>query len=158
MSYLTFWLSLPIRSSPHMVVHARGTHVESDALPNGDGRRLLHPDTGDWLMYREPMTASGFSPLNQIIPSNIRRPDAGMVGEYRPAWSTRNDANRQSRPDVHHDASKQHHRAGRQDRNALWRYARSTLTACSSSIDKPRRSLSTVTTSTCDDRLCARGS
>src|SRR6266853_4332868 len=72
-SYLTFWLSLPVALFAAHGVHAQGTHVESTPYPTVTDERLLHPDTGDWLMYRRTYDGFGFSPLKQIIPSNIRR-------------------------------------------------------------------------------------
>jgi len=41
--------------------------------PTVTNDRLEHPDAGDWLMYRRTYDGSGFSPLKQITPSNIRR-------------------------------------------------------------------------------------
>src|SRR5690242_897652 len=43
------------------------------AYPTVTASRLEHPDAGDWLMYRRTYDGSGFSPLKQITPSNIRR-------------------------------------------------------------------------------------
>ncbi len=45
--------------------------------------RLLHPDDGDWLMYRRTYDGSGFSPLGQITPKNI--------GDLSLAWSLNTD-------------------------------------------------------------------
>src|SRR5467141_4026304 len=72
-SYLTFWLSLPIAFFAAHGVHAQGVRVESTPYPTVTDERLLHPDTGDWLMYRRTYDGFGFSPLKQITPSNIRR-------------------------------------------------------------------------------------
>ena len=47
--------------------------AESTAYPTVTDDRLLHPDAGDWLMYRRTYDGSGFSPLKQITPSNIRK-------------------------------------------------------------------------------------
>src|SRR6201988_4253305 len=72
-SYLTFWLSLPIALFAAHGVHAQGVQVESTPYPTVTDERLLHPDTDDWLMYRRTYDGFGFSPLKQITPSNIRR-------------------------------------------------------------------------------------
>jgi len=40
---------------------------------------LLHPDNGDWLMWRRTYDGFGFSPLDQITKAN--------VGDLRVAWS-----------------------------------------------------------------------
>jgi alcohol dehydrogenase (cytochrome c) len=48
-------------------------HAESTAYPTVSDARLEHPDDGDWLMYRRTYDGSGFSPLKQITPNNIRR-------------------------------------------------------------------------------------
>jgi len=36
-------------------------HAESTAYPTVTDDRLLHPDAGDWLMYRRTYDGSGFS-------------------------------------------------------------------------------------------------
>jgi alcohol dehydrogenase (cytochrome c) len=72
-SYLRFWLSLPIALFAALGVHAQGVHVESTPYPTVTDERLLHPDTGDWLMYRRTYDGLGFSPLKQITPGNVRR-------------------------------------------------------------------------------------
>jgi alcohol dehydrogenase (cytochrome c) len=72
-SYLTFWLSLLIALFATHGVHAQGVHVESTPYPTVTDERLQHPDAGDWLMYRRTYDGSGFSPLKQITPRNIRR-------------------------------------------------------------------------------------
>src|SRR4029077_18038398 len=72
-SYLTFWLSLPIALFAARSVHAQGVHVESTPYPTVTDERLQQPDAGDWLMYRRTYDGFGFSPLKQITPSNIRR-------------------------------------------------------------------------------------
>ncbi len=71
--YLTFWLGLPIALFAAHGVHAQGVHVESTPYPTVTDERLQHPEAGDWLMYRRTYDGSGFSPLKQITPSNIRR-------------------------------------------------------------------------------------
>jgi glucose dehydrogenase len=48
-------------------------HAESTAYPTVTDDRLLHPDAGDWLMYRRTYDGSGFSPLKEITPSNIHK-------------------------------------------------------------------------------------
>ena len=52
---------------------AQALHAESTAYPTVTDDRLLHPDAGDWLMYRRTYDGSGFSPLKQITPSNIHK-------------------------------------------------------------------------------------
>src|SRR6266446_1108080 len=48
------------------------SHAQPAAYPTVTDDRLEHPDAGDWLMYRRTYDGSGFSPLKQITPSNIR--------------------------------------------------------------------------------------
>jgi alcohol dehydrogenase (cytochrome c) len=48
-------------------------HAGSEPYRTVSDARLEHPDDGDWLMYRRTYDGSGFSPLKQITPSNIRR-------------------------------------------------------------------------------------
>src|ERR1700740_3750227 len=81
--YLTFWLSLPIVLLAAHGVHAQGVHVESTPYPTVTDERLLHPDAGDWLMYRRTYDGSGFTPLHQITPSKI----CGLTF----AWAMRTD-------------------------------------------------------------------
>src|SRR6266853_4645044 len=71
--YLTFLLSLPIALFAAHGVHAQGVHAESTPYPTVTDERLDHPEAGDWLMYRRTYDGFGYSPLNQITPSNIRR-------------------------------------------------------------------------------------
>ena len=52
---------------------AQALHAASTPYPTVTDDRLLHPDAGDWLMYRRTYDGSGFSPLKQITPSNIRK-------------------------------------------------------------------------------------
>ena len=61
-SYLRFWLSLPIALFAAHGVHAQGVHVESTAYPTVTDERLQHPEAGDWLMYRRTYDGSGFQP------------------------------------------------------------------------------------------------
>ena len=49
-SYLTFWLSLPIALFAAHGVHAQGVHVESNPYPTVTDERLRQPDDGDWLI------------------------------------------------------------------------------------------------------------
>src|SRR5260370_662037 len=49
------------------------SHAQPAAYPTVTDDRLEHPDAGDWLMYPRTYDGSGFSPLKQITPSNIRR-------------------------------------------------------------------------------------
>ena len=109
-SYLKFSLSLPIALLAAQSAIAQGAHVDVKPYPRVTDERLEHPDAGDWLMYRRTYDGSGYSPLNQINAEQHWPTDAGLVGEHRPPWRPRNDGDRQSRPDIHHDASKQHHR------------------------------------------------
>ncbi|HET9308680.1 MAG TPA: PQQ-dependent dehydrogenase, methanol/ethanol family [Candidatus Sulfotelmatobacter sp.] len=73
MSYLKFWLGLPIVLFAAYSVHAQGVHVDSTAYPTVTDERLQHPDAGDWLMYRRTYDGWGFSPLKEITPSNIQK-------------------------------------------------------------------------------------
>src|SRR5258707_1262976 len=72
-SYLTFLLSLPIALFAAQGAFAQGAHVDAKPYSKVTDERLEHPDAGDWLMYRRTYDGSGYSPLNQITPSNIRR-------------------------------------------------------------------------------------
>ena len=72
-SYLKFWLGLPIALFAAYNVHAQGAPVESTAYPTVTDERLQHPEAGDWLMYRRTYDGWGFSPLKQITPSNIHQ-------------------------------------------------------------------------------------
>jgi len=113
-SYLTFWLVLPIAFFAAHGVHAQSVHVESTAYPSVTDERLQHPEAGDWLMYRRTYDGWGFSPLKEITSSNIQK--LSLVWSMS-TWRSRNDGDRQSRAYVHNDASKRHHRARGQDRN-----------------------------------------
>ena len=87
-SYLTFWLSLPIALFAAHGVHAQGARVESTPYPTVTDERLQHPDAGDWLMYRRTYDGWGFSPLKEITSSNIHKltqhsqANAGLVDEH----------------------------------------------------------------------------
>jgi len=48
------------------------SHAQPATYPTVTDDRLEHSDAGDWLMYRRTYDGSGFSPLKQIRPSNIR--------------------------------------------------------------------------------------
>src|ERR1700747_841463 len=67
LSYLTFLLSLPLA-----LLAAQGLDVRSTPYTTVTDERLLHPDAGDWLMYRRTYDGWGFSPLKQITSSNIQ--------------------------------------------------------------------------------------
>jgi alcohol dehydrogenase (cytochrome c) len=64
--FLTFLLSLPLA-----LLAAQGVDVRSTPYATVTDERLLHPDAGDWLMYRRRYDGSGFSPLKEITSSNI---------------------------------------------------------------------------------------
>jgi hypothetical protein len=64
-------------------VHAQSVQVESTPYPSVTDERLLHPEAGDWLMYRRTYDGWGFSPLKQITSSNIQK--------LSPAWSMSTD-------------------------------------------------------------------
>src|SRR6266478_462773 len=51
----------------------QAANVDAKPYPKVTDERLEHPEAGDWLMYRRTYDGFGFSPLKQIIPSNIRR-------------------------------------------------------------------------------------
>src|SRR6266853_2189804 len=72
-SYLKFSLSLPIALLAAQSAFAQGAHVDVKPYPKVTDERLEHPDAGDWLMYRRTYDGSGYSPLNQITPSNIAK-------------------------------------------------------------------------------------
>src|SRR3989441_8492000 len=72
-SYLTFWLSLPIAFFAAHGVHAQSVHVESTPYPTVTDERLQRPEAGDWLMYRRTYDGWGFSPLKEITSSNIHK-------------------------------------------------------------------------------------
>jgi alcohol dehydrogenase (cytochrome c) len=72
-SYLKFSLSLPIALLAVQSALAQGPRIDATPYPKVTDQRLEHPDAGDWLMYRRTYDGSGYSPLNQITPSNIRR-------------------------------------------------------------------------------------
>src|SRR6266852_608727 len=71
--HLKFSLSLPIALFAAQGAFAQGAHVDAKPYSKVTDERLEHPDAGDWLMYRRTYDGSGYSPLNQITPSNIRR-------------------------------------------------------------------------------------
>jgi len=51
----------------------QGANVDAKPYPKVTDERLEHPAAGDWLMYRRTYDGFGFSPLNQITPSNIHQ-------------------------------------------------------------------------------------
>ncbi len=55
------------------LVITQAVGAESKAYPTVTDDRLVHPDPGDWLMYRRTYDGSGFSPLKQITPSNVHK-------------------------------------------------------------------------------------
>src|SRR3989475_11124162 len=66
--YLTFLLSLPLA-----LIAAQGVGVQSTPYATVTDERLMHPEAGDWLMYRRTYDGWGFSPLKQITSSNIQK-------------------------------------------------------------------------------------
>src|SRR5579863_3932826 len=72
-SYLKVSLSLPIALLAVHSAFAQGAHVDVKPYQKVTDERLEHPDAGDWLMYRRTYDGSGYSPLNQITPSNIHQ-------------------------------------------------------------------------------------
>ena len=51
-TYLTLWLALTLALLAAHGMHAQGVPVASTAYPTVTDERLLHPEAGDWLMYR----------------------------------------------------------------------------------------------------------
>src|SRR5260370_7671457 len=72
-TYLKFWLGLPVALFGVYGVQAQGVHVESTPYPTVTDERLQHPEAGDWLMYRRTYDGWGFSPLKEITSSNIQK-------------------------------------------------------------------------------------
>ena len=72
-SYLRFSLSLPIALLAAQSALAQSQRIDATPYPKVTDERLEHPDAGDWLMYRRTYDGSGYSPLNEISPSSIRR-------------------------------------------------------------------------------------
>ena len=66
-------VSLPLHAQP-----ARTADPMKTLRPVTD-EMLLHPDDGDWLMWRRTYDGFGFSPLNQITKAN--------AGDLRVAWA-----------------------------------------------------------------------
>jgi glucose dehydrogenase len=64
---------LPIALLAAQSAFAQGADFDAKRYPKVTDERLEHPDAGDWLMYRRTYDGSGYSPLNQITPSNIRQ-------------------------------------------------------------------------------------
>src|SRR5438132_4902318 len=82
-SYLKLSLSAIITLLAAQSAFTQGVHVDVKPYPKVTDERLEHPDAGDWLMYRRTYDGSGYSPLNQITPSNI--------GRLTLAWSVSTD-------------------------------------------------------------------
>src|SRR5260370_1440581 len=72
-SFLKFWLGLPIALFAAHAVHAQAARVESTPYPTVTDERLQRPEAGDWLMYRRTYDGWGFSPLKEITSSNIHK-------------------------------------------------------------------------------------
>src|SRR5258708_33474986 len=72
-SYFKLSLGLPIALLAAQSAFAQGAHVDAKPYAKVTDERLEHPDAGDWLMDRRTYDGSGYSPLNQITPSNIGR-------------------------------------------------------------------------------------
>src|SRR5258708_35723451 len=51
----------------------QGTSGDAKEYPKVPDERLEHAAAGDWLIYRRTYDGSGYSPLNQITPSNIHQ-------------------------------------------------------------------------------------
>src|SRR5579862_2574165 len=72
-SYLKLSLSAIIALLAAQSGFTQGTNVDVKPYPKVTDERLEHPAAGDWLMYRRTYDGWGFSPLNQITPSNIHQ-------------------------------------------------------------------------------------
>src|SRR6266481_1936689 len=72
-SYFKLSLSLAIALLAAQSAFAQGVNVDAKPYPKVTDERLEHPAAGDWLMYRRTYDGSGYSPLNQITPSNIHQ-------------------------------------------------------------------------------------
>src|SRR5258708_33168429 len=70
-SYLKLSLSAIITLLAAQSAFTQGVNVDAKPYPKVTDERLEHPAAGDWLMYRRTYDGSGYSPLNQITPSNI---------------------------------------------------------------------------------------
>src|SRR5258708_17452900 len=72
-SYLKLSLSAIITLLAAQSAFKQGVNVDAKHYPKVTDERLEHPAAGDWLMYRRTYDGSGYSPLNQITPSNIHQ-------------------------------------------------------------------------------------
>src|SRR5712691_6580422 len=72
-SYLKLSLSAIITLLAAQSAFTQGVNVDAKPYPKVTDERLEHPAAGDWLMYRRTYDGSGYSPLNQITPSNIHQ-------------------------------------------------------------------------------------
>ncbi len=77
-------LSFPLAIFAAQNVLAQNTPDTPAPYPTVTDDRLLHPDAGDWLMYRRTYDGAGFSPLKQITPGNAQK--------LTLAWSMSTDA------------------------------------------------------------------
>jgi len=120
-----------------MVCMLKATHVESTPYPTVTDERLLHPDTAI-ANYRRTYDGFGFSPLNQIIPSNIRRLTLAWLGV--PTWLGAHETTPiVNRGRMFITTLKTTSSRWTPRQNANVRYARSTLTAVPAPSDKSRR-------------------
>ena len=72
-SYLNLLLSAIIPLLAAQSALTQGMNVDATPYPKVTDERLEHPAAGDWLMYRRTYDGSGYTPLNQITPSNIHQ-------------------------------------------------------------------------------------
>src|SRR5258708_24908972 len=70
-SYFKLSLSVIIFLLVAQSAFTQGTNADAKPYPKVTDERLEHPPAGDWLMYRRTYDGFGYSPLNQITPSNI---------------------------------------------------------------------------------------
>src|SRR6266446_883399 len=72
-SYFKLSLSAIITLLAAQSAFTQGANVDAKPYPKVTDERLEHTAAGDWLMYRRTYDGSGYSPLNQITPSNIHQ-------------------------------------------------------------------------------------
>src|SRR6266436_4464916 len=72
-SYFKLSLSAIITLLAAQSAFTQGANVDAKPYPKVTDERLEHPAAGDWLTYRRTYDGSGYSPLNQITPSNIHQ-------------------------------------------------------------------------------------
>ena len=72
-SYLKLSLCVVLMLVAGQSAFTQGAPADAKAYPKVTDERLEHPAAGDWLMYRRTYDGSGYSPLNQITPSNIHQ-------------------------------------------------------------------------------------